>query len=279
MDEIFRTPSVSAEVKVFLLFLAHYEMDAKGVISVPRDVLAERTRCHPSKVTEKLKSAIDAGLLKLVVRGQKYRTSVYSAVVPDSPQVTGNRSPETPAQGTGSRSPEAAPQVTKKRSPESRDRPAQGTGSRSPEKGFPYKDRARTRPPALLTADGSDTPASAAGEASLFVVPEKSLTKDSVASRRETHAKSRRRPETTIPDIFRVTGEMRDWAKKHARNITVDLDDQTERFANHAKQNDRRCRDWAAAWRNWILKAQDFADRDRKQAAGAVVENTGSWDV
>lgn len=60
---------------------------------------------------------------------------------------------------------------------------------------------------------------------------------------------------------------MRAWAHNHKRTITVDLEDQTERFLNNARQNDRRCRDWVAAWRNWILKAQDFADRDRQRAA------------
>lgn len=58
---------------------------------------------------------------------------------------------------------------------------------------------------------------------------------------------------------------MREWARNHTRRITVDLDDQTERFLNHARQTDRRCRDWRAAWRNWVLKAQDFADRDQGQ--------------
>lgn len=78
---------------------------------------------------------------------------------------------------------------------------------------------------------------------------------------------SRRKPETPAPEIFPVTAEMRTWAKNHKRGITVDLDDQTERFLNHARQTDRRCRNWLAAWRNWILKAQDFADRDYHRAA------------
>lgn len=78
---------------------------------------------------------------------------------------------------------------------------------------------------------------------------------------------SRRKPETPAPEIFPVTDAMREWARKHPRGIAVDLDDQTERFLNHARQNDRRCRDWLAAWRNWILKAQDFADRDRARNA------------
>jgi hypothetical protein len=83
----------------------------------------------------------------------------------------------------------------------------------------------------------------------------------SAASRREIPTKnSRRKPEQPIPADYSVTYELRSWAK--TRNLTVDLDHQTELFINHALQNDRRCRDWDAAWRNWMLKAQEFAARD-----------------
>lgn len=67
-------------------------------------------------------------------------------------------------------------------------------------------------------------------------------------------AGGRRKPETPIPDIFPTTDAMRSWAD--GRGLTVDLDFETERFINHAQTNDRRCRDWVAAWRNWMLAAQ-----------------------
>jgi len=53
---------------------------------------------------------------------------------------------------------------------------------------------------------------------------------------------------------------MRAWASKGG--YTVDLDRETFRFINHAHQNDRRCRDWVAAWRNWIDIAQEKRGRD-----------------
>lgn len=62
---------------------------------------------------------------------------------------------------------------------------------------------------------------------------------------------------------------MRAWAK--AKPYTVDLDRETFRFINHAKQHDRRCRDWIAAWRNWIDKAQEIYDRDNRTTPRAAV--------
>jgi hypothetical protein len=90
----------------------------------------------------------------------------------------------------------------------------------------------------------------------------------------------RRKPETTAPEIFPVSVDMHAWAAGHTRQITVNLDHETERFLNHARQHDRRCRDWHAAWRNWVLKAQDFADQRSAPAAtgtdGRYARGSGS---
>lgn len=97
---------------------------------------------------------------------------------------------------------------------------------------------------------------------------------------------SRRKPETTIPDIFPVTAEMRTWMKNHTKiKFTVDAETETERFINHAHKDDRRCRDWFAAWRNWMIKAQEIADSRRRSTGtegwnfNTVQEHTGGWDV
>jgi hypothetical protein len=244
IEEIFRTPLISAEVKVLMLALAHYGMNDAGRVSVPRVDLAARCRCHPRKITEKIKSAIDAGLLRQVERGQKHRTAVYVAVIPGISQGADNRPPEN-SQGADSRPPETDSQGAKKRPPEN----SQGADSRPPNmyRGVDVGDEVENVAPEGPYVDGSAAPRRA--------------TQPSKPKR------SRRKPETPIPDIFPITAEMRAWASSHSRNITVDLDDQTERFINHARQRDRRCRDWVAAWRNWILKAQDFADNDRQKSA------------
>lgn len=108
VDEVFRTPHVSAEVKVFLLFLATYYMREEGRVSEPRQNLAEAFGCDPRNITAKFKAAITAGLLKQTVRGQKHQTAVYQAVVPGFAQGDGSRHPEKRSQGDDSHHPETA---------------------------------------------------------------------------------------------------------------------------------------------------------------------------
>jgi hypothetical protein len=77
---------------------------------------------------------------------------------------------------------------------------------------------------------------------------------------------SRRRPERPIPD---------DWAPndKHleqAREKRADLAFEAMRFRNHAQTNDRRVRDWDAAFRNWLTKAQP--------APRQTQEPVSAWD-
>lgn len=106
VDEVFRTPHVSAEVKVFLLFLATYYMDPAGRVSEPRELLAKRLGCHPRNITAKFKAAIGAGLMEQTVRGQKGQTAVYRALVPGLLQGDGSHHPEKQTQGDGGQHPE-----------------------------------------------------------------------------------------------------------------------------------------------------------------------------
>jgi len=79
-----------------------------------------------------------------------------------------------------------------------------------------------------------------------------------------------RRPATLVPDNFVVTAAMHAWARDRVPWVHVARE--TEKFLNHAHANDRRQVDWPAAWRNWMLKAQEFAEHDQRPAArGGVV--------
>lgn len=55
-----------------------------------------------------------------------------------------------------------------------------------------------------------------------------------------TEKRPRRKPETAIGD----------WRPSEA---SPELEIEFQRFRNHALQNDRRCRDWSAAFRNWLI--------------------------
>jgi hypothetical protein len=81
---------------------------------------------------------------------------------------------------------------------------------------------------------------------------------------------ARRRAAAPIPDGFEVTAALRTWANERAP--LVKLARETERFINHAKAHDRRQVDWEAAWRNWMLRAQEFAEEAHPLASrGSVV--------
>jgi hypothetical protein len=62
---------------------------------------------------------------------------------------------------------------------------------------------------------------------------------------------SRRSPERSLPEDWKPNvGHQEKAAAKH-----LDVRFLAESFRNHAATNDRRARDWDAAFRNWILKA------------------------
>lgn len=79
--EILRTSRVPDSVRVVLLVMHDYMTDA-GYVSVPRSKLAEILNRSPRRVTERIKTAIDAGLLAVVQSGRPGQTARYMAVMP-----------------------------------------------------------------------------------------------------------------------------------------------------------------------------------------------------
>ena len=67
---------------------------------------------------------------------------------------------------------------------------------------------------------------------------------------------TRRKPERPIPDDFAPTPQMRTWAAVNHPGVSIDAE--TEQFRHHAAANDRRQRDWNAAWRKWIGSATKY---------------------
>lgn len=75
----------------------------------------------------------------------------------------------------------------------------------------------------------------------------------------ETDGSAPPKRRTTAPNNLLVTEPMRDWARDHS--LTVDLARETDKFLNYHRSKGTRFSDWVAAWRNWMLKAQDFAPK------------------
>lgn len=63
---------------------------------------------------------------------------------------------------------------------------------------------------------------------------------------------TRERGKTAFPDGWKPEqGEMEQWRGHGLADVWVEF----ATFRDHAKSNDRRCKDWPAAWRNWCRKA------------------------
>ncbi len=62
-----------------------------------------------------------------------------------------------------------------------------------------------------------------------------------------------------LPEPFNVSGDMRKWAADRAP--AVHLINETEKFVNYWRGNGATKADWIATWRNWLLKAQEDANR------------------
>ena len=62
---------------------------------------------------------------------------------------------------------------------------------------------------------------------------------------------------TTIPEEFLISEDMRVWALEHTP--AVNLASATEQFTDHALATGRKAKNWEAAWRMWMRKAQEWA--------------------
>ena len=208
--EVFRTPRLSAEVKVFLLFLERYYMKPDGEVREPREALAETFECHPRKITAKFNMAISGGVIEQTVRGGKGRIATYRTTLPGGPQGASTRHPMERRQGASTRPPndclgaadyhpEAGSQGADTRHPEG----AQGASTRHPE-GAPSIGTARAH---SKTADRSSRAAHAEDDDSrastVVVAPfDEEPKKPSLRSQTAERSSAARVPARVEDDVF-----------------------------------------------------------------------------
>lgn len=89
---------------------------------------------------------------------------------------------------------------------------------------------------------------------------------------RAVEKKSRKGVATALPDNYAIPDRV------HAYGIAQGLSSSEiardhQRFCNHAKQNDRRCVDWEAAERNWLLIAAEKLGRSPPVPPGAAADD------
>ena len=110
-----------------------------------------------------------------------------------------------------------------------------------------------------------------AGVTPATAIPTPTPTPTPSIKERESSAKAPR-PAKKCPDDFSITDEMRSWAAEH--EVTVDLKTETEKFRDYTFT--RTISDWLGAWRNWIRKAQEYADKSLKNQ-GSASQSSGKY--
>jgi hypothetical protein len=68
-----------------------------------------------------------------------------------------------------------------------------------------------------------------------------------------------RKRRTQAPDKFVVTAELESWARSNAPSVAGMLEFETKKFLAHNVAKGTTYIDWTAAWRNWMLKAHEWA--------------------
>lgn len=89
-----------------------------------------------------------------------------------------------------------------------------------------------------------------------------------------------------LPDTFTVTEEMLTWARDKVPVAFGNVVLETEKFKAWHTSKGNKFKDWPAAWRNWMLNTQAYAERDGRQVvpAGSIATNSDwrklevNWD-
>jgi hypothetical protein len=89
-----------------------------------------------------------------------------------------------------------------------------------------------------------------------------------VEEEQKTSSSVARKRATATPDVFPITPEMAAWGREHASHV-VDPKAETARFLDWTRANGKSYKDWQAAWRNWMSKANVYAtERPVRAASG-----------
>jgi hypothetical protein len=88
-------------------------------------------------------------------------------------------------------------------------------------------------------------------------------------SRAETREQKRKKSKTAIDQDWQAPSAVLEYATTLGFSES-EVKREVERFKNNALQNDRRCIDWAAALRNWFLKALEILGREIPQPPTAT---------
>lgn len=77
---------------------------------------------------------------------------------------------------------------------------------------------------------------------------------------------SRAKPKVPLPDDWQPT----DSHRAKARELSVDLSNESMKFINHHQSKDNRYADWGKAFHNWLIKAAEYEARQSRPRQSAA---------
>jgi hypothetical protein len=86
--------------------------------------------------------------------------------------------------------------------------------------------------------------------------PTRGKAKTKLVDQKKQAPKKTKPRNTSVPDEFLITKDLRDWAIKNG--ITVNLESATEHFLDHHRARDSKFVNWVAAWRTWMRNTLTF---------------------
>lgn len=110
------------------------------------------------------------------------------------------------------------------------------------------------------------------------------------ALRKSEPKRDRKKASHPLPDDYPIQPQISEFSQKRGFTSAETIREH-EKFRNHAKQNDRRCVDWIAAERNWLIsaaerlgKSQNVDAIDQKLADDGLIEvldeeALSAWDA
>lgn len=84
-----------------------------------------------------------------------------------------------------------------------------------------------------------------------------------------TGKREARKRATPTPESFAIVEELRSWAQSNDL-CDVDLKAETEKFLDHHRSKGSSFKDWTAAWRNWIRRAEEWGRSNRGNGPARV---------
>jgi len=136
--------------------------------------------------------------------------------------------------------------------------------------------RCDSHAPCIATASDPASPPHRKPDAPIPSHPIPSPERESAAPAASPPRPSRRRPETPAPASTAAGEEVDAWcASWGIPSPTADAE--AAKMIDHARSQDRRCRDWGAAWANWQRRAAEFGRRPTRGPGGQPVDPDAPW--